>query len=686
MSDDQVEDPTSDLMRKSVSELERLRASGAYIPPAKLKQLLANIKVSEGSEEYQKLQWERLKKSINGLVNKVTRKNIREIVLDLFNLNLVRGRGALVKSIMKSQEVSQEHSSVYACLVCVLNSKIPEIGELLVTRLIVHLKRNLRRKRKESSASELSFIAQLTNFQVSHEILVLEVLYELLEKPTDDSVELAAGLIVECGAYLQENSKVACNAIFERFRSIITEGIVDGRVQLILEKAFLSRRDDFKDHPTVDDDLDLVEEEDKITHTIDFTAELDPKEAIDTFQYDKDYKTNEEKYAKLRREILGDDDESASENESTKGTLENGDENEEEEFSVSESEEENDENDNDEGNQQVKEQIKDLTEQELTNFQKNVYLTVMGSMGPEEAVHKLLKLEAIDPIRNEFMVVDMLVKCCAQEKSYSKFYGLIGEGLILVNRRWEDAFNQVFKENYATCHRFETTLLRNIGTFWGHMFASDKMGWEVMKIIELTEEETNSAQRILLKFILLRLRSELGMAELLRRIGESYISPYLGGLFPRTGADHLRFSINYFTAIGLGRLTEEMREILKNSPVAESAERGRLRERSESVSRSGSSSSSYSGSSYSSSSYSRSRSASDSRSPSRESNLPQEKRKRSEGESASPPHVKRPHASTEDQSSDSHRGQNILRSNRGRYVATNANTIPLGPKKAHRKI
>lgn len=46
------------------------RTGGAYIPPAKLRAMQAQI-VDKTGEEYQRLTWEALKKSLNGLVNKV---------------------------------------------------------------------------------------------------------------------------------------------------------------------------------------------------------------------------------------------------------------------------------------------------------------------------------------------------------------------------------------------------------------------------------------------------------------------------------------------------------------------------------------------------------------------------------------------------------------------------------------
>jgi len=56
----------------------------------------------ESSEQNQKYMWEMLRKSLNGIVNKVNVANISNIVMELFNENLLRGRGLLTKSILKA--------------------------------------------------------------------------------------------------------------------------------------------------------------------------------------------------------------------------------------------------------------------------------------------------------------------------------------------------------------------------------------------------------------------------------------------------------------------------------------------------------------------------------------------------------------------------------------------------------
>ena len=46
--------------------------------------------------------WEMLRKSINGIVNKVNVSNISNIIMELFNENLMRGKGLLARAVMKA--------------------------------------------------------------------------------------------------------------------------------------------------------------------------------------------------------------------------------------------------------------------------------------------------------------------------------------------------------------------------------------------------------------------------------------------------------------------------------------------------------------------------------------------------------------------------------------------------------
>ena len=92
--------------------------------------------------------WDALKKSINGLVNKVNASNIKNILPELFTENMIRGRGLFARAVMKSQMASPQFSPVFAALVAVVNTKFPELGELVLKRVILQFRRAFKRNDK----------------------------------------------------------------------------------------------------------------------------------------------------------------------------------------------------------------------------------------------------------------------------------------------------------------------------------------------------------------------------------------------------------------------------------------------------------------------------------------------------------------------------------------------------------
>jgi pre-mRNA-splicing factor CWC22 len=131
----------------------------------------------------------------------------------------------------------------------------------------------------------------------------------LLENPTEDSVEIAADFMIECGQVLTDITPAGVNAIFERFRSILHEGEIDKKVQYIIENLFAIRKTRFADHPGVIPELDLVEEEDKITHDVSLDDELDGQDQLNVFTFDPNYDKTEAEWDEIKKEILGEEEE-----------------------------------------------------------------------------------------------------------------------------------------------------------------------------------------------------------------------------------------------------------------------------------------------------------------------------------------------------------------------------------------
>ncbi|MCJ1363199.1 pre-mRNA-splicing factor cwc22 [Acarospora aff. strigata] len=522
-------------------KLLNMRSGGTYIPPARLRALQAQI-TDKTSKEYQRMAWEALKKSINGLINKINVSNIKYIVPELFGENLIRGRGLFCRSLMKAQAASLPFTPIYAAMAAIVNTKLPQVGELLLNRLIVQFRKAFKRNDKAVCLSSTTFIAHLCNQQVAHEMVAAQILLLLLHKPTDDSVEIAVGLTREVGQHLEEMSGPIALAVFDQFRSILHEADIDKRVQYMIEVLFQVRKDRYKDNPAIKEELDLVEEEDQITHRTGLEDEIEVQDGLNVFKFDPEWEEHEEAYKKLKAQILGEADGSDEDDE----------------------DESDDSSDDEEAKEEKNIEIKDQSNTDLVNLRRTIYLTIMSSIDFEECCHKLMKVTL--PPGQEPELPSMIIECCSQERTYSKFYGLIGERFAKLNRLWTDLFEQSFAKYYDTIHRYETNRLRNIARFFGHMLSSDGIGWHVLSVVRLNEEETTSSSRIFIKILFQDLAEALGMPKLQARLKDEFLRPSFDGLFPTDNPRNTRFSINYFTSIGMGAVTEEMREHLKNMP------------------------------------------------------------------------------------------------------------------------
>lgn len=133
---------------------------------------------------------------------------------------------------------------------------------------------------------------------------------------------------------------------------------------------FAIRKNKFAEHTGVLPELDLVEEEDQITHQISLDDEITGEENLNIFKYDPFYDKTEEEWNEIKKEILG--EENILQLKKPKNELEEEEEQQEEEQGP---------------------KIHDLTETDLINLRRTIYLTIMNSVDFEECAHKLLKLE-----------------------------------------------------------------------------------------------------------------------------------------------------------------------------------------------------------------------------------------------------------------------------------------------------
>jgi len=517
------------------------RTGGVYIPPHKLAQLQQEMlqQGEKNSVQHQKLMWELLRKSINGIINKVNISNIQNIIVELLNENIMRGKGLLAKAIIKAQMASPNFTHVYAALIAVINTKLPDIADLIIRRVILQFQKAYSRNNKIVCMATTRMLAHLINQKVLSDFAGLQMLALMLENPTEDSVEIACDFMVEVGQVLSELTPAGVNSIFERFKGILHEGEIDRRVQYSIENLFAIRKSKFAEHTGVIPELDLVEEEDQITHQISIDDSITGEEMLNIFKYDPFYEKTEEEWAVIKNEILGE------ENIIRLKTREP--EVNEEEAAAEEEE--------------AAQQIHDMTETDLINLRRTIYLTIMNSVDFEECAHKLLKLELT--MGREDEVCNMITECCMQERTYLRFYGLLSQRFCQLIEIYQQCFFRAFVEKYTTIHRYETNKLRNIAKLMAHLLYTNAIDWRVLSCITITQEGTTSSSRIYLKIFFQELAENMGLETLNKKLQDPELEESLQGVFPKDHPKDVRFAINFFTLIGLGGLTVDMRNHLK---------------------------------------------------------------------------------------------------------------------------
>ncbi|KAL7174082.1 hypothetical protein ACSBR2_033354 [Camellia fascicularis] len=154
----------------------------------------------------------------------------------------------------------------------------------------------------------------------------------------------------------------------------------------------------------------------------------------------------------------------------------------------------------------------------------------------------------------------MLLECCCQERTYLHYYGLMGLRFCMSNKFHQENFEKCFVQQYSMIHWLETNKLRNVAWFFAHLLGTFALPWHVLAYIRLTEEDTTSSSRIFIKILFQELSEHLGIRLLDERLTGPTMQDSFESIFPKDNPKNTRFSINFFTSIGLGGITENLRE------------------------------------------------------------------------------------------------------------------------------
>ncbi|CAF3624202.1 unnamed protein product [Rotaria sp. Silwood1] len=350
----------------------------------------------------------RFKKTIDGQVKKVKHSNVTKIAHELFKYNIIRGRGLLAKAIIKAQIKSPYSTPVYAALTSMINSKFPQIGQLICKRLISSFRKAHMDDEKTKCFAEAKFLAHLINQRVLHEIIALQILLFLFENRTDDNIILAIESLKECGQKLSTVSPQELYTIYLVLKNLLQEPSLNKQTQDMIQDLFTIRRDGFETYPAIQYGLDLVDKNYQYTHILLLNNSYDSEKMLDQFQYDEEYKVNENKYKQSRKKILVNN--SDNENESSSNSSDS------------------DEKDNDNEKRQQPTNV-DRTEADLLIHHHKIFLIIQASIDAEKCASKLHKMNSYG--RRDDKLCEMIVDICTKQHTYEDFFGIYLKNLLL---------------------------------------------------------------------------------------------------------------------------------------------------------------------------------------------------------------------------------------------------------------
>ena len=151
----------------------------------------------------------------------------------------------------------------------------------------------------------------------------------------------------------------------------------------------------------------------------------------------------------------------------------------------------------------------------------------------------------------------MILECCMMERIYQSFFGLLAERFCTVDDKYKELFIQAFLNRYNNIFKEEANKIRNLAHLFAHLFYRKAFDWKILETIRLTPDSTTAAARMFLKIFLKDIAENMGIDKLAQEFQKEEARDYYRGLFPIDNPTDLRFAINYYTAIGLGKLTEE---------------------------------------------------------------------------------------------------------------------------------
>uniref|UniRef100_A0A8C1BV73 Nucleolar MIF4G domain-containing protein 1 n=1 Tax=Cyprinus carpio carpio TaxID=630221 RepID=A0A8C1BV73_CYPCA len=534
-TEDEVEgdEEEEDVEDDTQMEDENPATSGKYVPPH----------LREAMDSKRKAELEKLKRTVKGLINRLSQPNMASISSQLEELYMSTSRkdmnetltdillAACVTPALMPERLLMEH----ILLVSVLHHSVGlEVGAHFLETVVRQFDKTYSQLDATDKECDnlVSIIAHLYNFHVVHALLVFDILKKLVTRFSAKDVELVLLVLKNVGFALRKDDPLAlkeliseaqrkANAEGERFQD-------QTRIRFMLETMLALKNNDMRKIPGYDPEP--VEKLRKLQRTL-----------IHSSAGGSDMKLRVSLDSLLEAECVGrwwivgsswsgapmiDDHGNKTTTPSTKG-------------------------------EQYSAKMLELARKQRmnTDIRRNIFCVLMSSEDYLDAFEKLLRLGLKDQQERE--IVHVLMDCCLQEKMFNGFYAVLAEKFCSHDRRFQMTFQFSLWDKFKDLANLSSRPFSNLVQLVTHLLHRKCLSLSILKAIEFGELDKPKVK--FLKQVLSKLLKETEPEDLVNIFGRISGIPKLGML--REG---LKLFISHFLLRNIQTEETEQAKVLKD--------------------------------------------------------------------------------------------------------------------------
>nr|XP_021382248.2 nucleolar MIF4G domain-containing protein 1 [Lonchura striata domestica] len=459
----EASEPSNEEEEKGEAESDNHSAT-KYIPPQ-------IRKVQETPDDKKREELGRLKKMVNGLINRLSEPNLSSISGQMEELYMANSRkdmndtltdilmNACVTAVAMPARLMMEH----VLLVSILHHNVGiEVGahflEAVVKKFDELCKSDAEGKECENL---LALIAHLYNFHVVHCLLIFDILKKLVSAFTEKEIELILFLLKNVGFSLRKDDALALKELIteaQRKASTAEKKFQDQtRVRFMLETMLALRNNDMRKIPGYDPEP--VERLRKLQRAL-----------VHSSGSGKDTQLRVSLESLLSADqagrwwIVGSSWSGAPMISDTKCQAQ-------QKLHIG----------------KVSSKIMELARKLRmnTDIRRSIFCVLMMSEDFMDAFEKLLRLGLKDQQERE--IVHVILYCCLQEKTFNPFYAFLANKFCGYERRFQVTFQFSIWDKIRDLENLSAAAISNLVSLLAHLIRTKSLPLSVLKVIEFSE-------------------------------------------------------------------------------------------------------------------------------------------------------------------------------------------------------